>query len=497
MGNNNYELPDNDIVDNDDSQKKVLEQKLVLKYDLLLLPFLSFMYLFSSLDRSTLGTIRNAVLDNFEEDVGITPDEFNTCITIFYAGFLLFQVPSNIFLKRFTARRWLPLLMFCWGIIACLHATVSGYTELMILRFLLGVFESGFFPGVLFFLTLFYKKNEMATRIALFWGSSVIAHSFAGVLAYAILRLRGAHGMTGWQWLFIVEGVPTVVVAIIAWFYLPASPETWNRLSSEERELAVARLEDKKQHVTLGDLDASNRKQAFKAFTDWKVWVWMIMFFSGSVANTSISNFLPLIIKGLGYEDKLSANLMSAPPYLSAVVVMIVVAHSSDRFQERTFHAILGASICIIGYTLPIILTDKKGLYGAVFIAVTGIFVINPIVNAWLTSNIAPEMKRSVAAAMAVSANNSAGLLGANIYRRSDAPRYIRGHSISLGFLCLFIILALIQRFLLQRENRLRDTIYKELQEDGIREENEAQQGGPLAAETRIGDESYDFRYRL
>ncbi|KAI9276951.1 major facilitator superfamily domain-containing protein [Phascolomyces articulosus] len=496
MGNNNEAEHDNPL--NDElQQRKLLERRLVLKYDLLLLPFLSFMYLFSSLDRSTLG---NAVLDNFEEDVGITPDQFNTCITIFYAGFLLFQVPSNILLKRFTARRWLPLLMMFWGLIACLHATVHGYTHLMILRFLLGVFESGFFPGVIFFLTLFYKKDEMATRIALFWGSSVIAHSFAGVLAYAILRLRGAHGMTGWQWLFIVEGVPTVVVAIIAWFYLPASPETWSRLSPEEQILAVERLEDRKQHATLGDLDASNRNQAFKAFTDWKVWMWMVMFFSGSVANTSISNFLPLIIKGLGYEDKLSANLMSAPPYLSAVVVMVGTAHSSDRFQERTFHAIAGASICIVGYALQLILTDKKSLYASVFIAVTGIFVINPIVNAWLTSNIAPEMKRSVAAAMAVSANNSAGLLGANIYRRSDAPRYIRGHSISLGFLCVFIIMALIQRTLLLRENCIREKICKEMQEEegGFNEpEDEETQQESLTRRTRIGDEALDFRYRL
>ncbi|KAI8145093.1 major facilitator superfamily domain-containing protein [Fennellomyces sp. T-0311] len=471
-------------------QKNVLERRLVWKYDLLLLPFLSFMYLFSSLDRSTLG---NAVLDNFEEDVGITPDQFNTCITIFYVGFLLFQIPSNILLKRFTARRWLPLLMIAWGIIACLHATASSYAHLLTLRLLLGIFESGFFPGVIFFLTLFYKKDEMATRIALFWGSSVVAHAYAGILAYGILQLRGAHGMTGWQWLFIIEGVPTVVVALIAWFYLPASPETWDRLSSEERALAVSRLEDR-AHVTLGDLDASNRKQAFKALTDWKVWIWMIMFFSGSVANTSISNFLPLIIKGMGYDDKLSANLMSAPPYLAAVVVMIGVARSSDRFQERTFHAIFGATICVVGYALLTILTDQKGSYASIFVAVTGIFVINPIVNAWLTGNISPEMKRSVAAAMAVSANNSAGLLGSNIYRQSDAPRYcklmlMRGHSISLGFLCAFIVLALTQRTLLKRENRIREEIRKQT-------EHQHQEEMPEQP-VRIGDEALDFQYRL
>ncbi|RCH94373.1 hypothetical protein CU097_012115 [Rhizopus azygosporus] len=189
------------------------EKKLVRKLDTRLLPFLSFMYLFSSLDRSSLG---NAVLDNFEEDVGITPDQFNTCVTIFYVGFLIFQIPSNILLKRFTAKRWLPFLMLLWGTIACLHATVRNYTQLLIFRFLLGFFEAGFFPGVIYFLTLFYKKNEMATRIALFWGSTVAAHAYAGVLAYGILQLRGSGGLTGWQWLFLIEGIPTVLVSVIA-----------------------------------------------------------------------------------------------------------------------------------------------------------------------------------------------------------------------------------------------------------------------------------------
>ncbi|KAI8370772.1 major facilitator superfamily domain-containing protein [Choanephora cucurbitarum] len=463
-----------------------LERKLVRKLDTRLLPFLSFMYLFSSLDRSSLG---NAVLDNFEQDIGITPDQFNTCVTIFYAGFLIFQIPSNILLKRFTAKRWLPLLMICWGSIAILHASVKNFTQLMTLRFFLGFFEAGFFPGVVYFLTLFYKKNEMATRIALFWGSTVAAHAYAGLLAYGILQLRGSGGLTGWQWLFLIEGIPTVVVAVIAFFYLPESPSNWSLFTEEEKLLAVARLEDGiSQHITLGDLDASNKRQALKALTDRKVWMYMIMFFCGSVPNTSISNFLPSIVKGMGYNDKLSANLMSAPPYVCAVVVMILAAYSSDHRKDRAYHAIAGASICMIGYIVLITFFERTALYTGVCIAVAGIFVINPIVNAWLTSNIAPDMKKSVATAMAVSANNSAGLIGSNIYRHSDAPRYLRGHLINLIFISLFIILTIIQRFLLDRENRKR----QELQKLGTEEGQQS-----LEQDTRIGDEALDYTYKL
>ncbi|CAO3593997.1 unnamed protein product [Absidia cylindrospora] len=436
------------------------------------------MYLFSSLDRSSLG---NAVLDNFEEDVHITPDQFNSCVTIFYVGFILFQIPSNILLKRFTAKRWLPFLMFVWGAIATLHATASGYIQLMTMRFFLGVFESGFFPGVIYFLTLFYKKSEMATRIALFWGSTVAAHAFAGILAYGILQLRGSSGLTGWQWLFLIEGLPTMMVAIIAAFYLPTSPDTWPMLTEEERVIAVYRLESSQQHYTLGDLDASNKKQAYKALTDWKIWMWMLMFFCGSVPNTSVSNFLPTIVKGMGYDNKLSANMMSAPPYLCAVGVMIICAYSSDRMNERAYHAIVGALVCLIGYILLISLVQRSFLYAGVCIAVSGIFVINPIVNAWLTSNIAPDMKKSVATAMAVSANNAAGLVGSNIYRSSDSPRYLFGHTINIIFLSCFVALALLQRFLLIRANRKKTFKAAEGHND----------------DNLLGDESLEFMYRL
>ncbi|KAI8646788.1 major facilitator superfamily domain-containing protein [Parasitella parasitica] len=473
-----------------DQERLAAEKKLVRKLDTRLLPFLSFMYLFSSLDRSSLG---NAVLDNFEQDVGITPDQFNTCVTIFYVGFLIFQIPSNILLKRFTAKKWLPLLMICWGSIACLHAAVKNYQQLMTLRFFLGFFEAGFFPGVVYFLTLFYKKGEMATRIALFWGSTVAAHAYAGVLAYGILQLRGNGGLTGWQWLFLIEGIPTVVVAVISFFYLPGSPSTWSMFTEEEKILAIERLNEDGEitnhHITLGDLDASNKKQALKALTDWKVWMYMVMFFCGSVPNTSISNFLPSIVKGMGYDNKLTANLMSAPPYVGAVFVMIAGAYSSDRRKDRAFHAIAGACICMIGYIVLTVCTTRPALYTGVCIAVAGIFVINPIVNAWLTGNIAPDMKKGVATAMAVSANNSAGLLGSNIYRQSDAPRYLRGHITNLAFIVVFICLTLTQRFLLQRANDKKYEEKAKLTADELQD--------VLENDSRVGDESLDYVYRL
>lgn len=185
---------------------------------------------------------------------------------------------------------------------------------------------------------------------------------------------------------------------------------------------------------------------------------------------------------------------------------MIAGAYSSDRRKDRAFHAIAGAFICMIGYIILTVCTKRPELYTGVCIAVAGIFVINPIVNAWLTSNVAPDMKKGVATAMAVSANNSAGLLGSNIYRHSDAPRYrkirlytfdsqtkshfiVRGHITNLIFIVIFICLALTQRFLLQRANNKKYEEKAKLSADELQE--------LLENDSRIGDESLDYTYRL
>ncbi|KAJ2964670.1 hypothetical protein NQZ79_g563 [Umbelopsis isabellina] len=261
---------------------------------------------------------------------------------------------------------------------------------------------------------------------------SSLDRSSVGVLAFGILQMRGIGGLAGWQWLFLIEGIPTVLVSIVAFFYLPADPSKCSWLTEDEKVLAEERLqlEGSGGHQSLGDLSASNRQEAFAALKDWKVWLYMIIFFCGSVPNTSISNFLPTIISGMGYSNKLDANLMSAPPYVCAVAVVILVAHSSDRFSDRAYHAIGGAVVCLVGYILLVSITGNSARYGAVCLSVAGVFVINPIVNAWLTGNIAPGMKKSVATAMAVSANNAAGLVGSNIYLKSDAPNYSKLNSV-------------------------------------------------------------------
>ncbi|TPX30966.1 hypothetical protein SmJEL517_g05583 [Synchytrium microbalum] len=460
-----------------------IEASLVSKFDCRLIPFLALMYFFNSLDRSSLG---NARLDTLEADLGLVGNQFNTASTLFYVGYITFQVPSNLMLRWLSAKIWLPVIMFVWGIVSLCTMFVWNFTTLLLVRFWLGFAEAGFFPGVIFYLTTFYKSNELATRIALFWGSSTAAHAFAGLLAYAVFNLRGSSGLSGWKWLFLVESVPTIALSVIAYFYLPLSPETCRWLTPKEKQAAIARLRlhEPETHATLADINSVNRVEVFEAFKDPKVWFWMAMFFVGSIPNTSISNFLPTIVSGLGYSGTV-ANALTAPPYVMAAIVMVIVAFHSDKYHERTFHALGAVFVCFIGYLILVVvpLTTASPsipvLYLGIFIIVTGIFVINPVVNAWLASNIAPGVKKAVAIAMAVSANNAAGLVGSNLYLAADKPYYIKAHSVNLGMCVVWMVMALCLRSWLLYMNRSRERVLStEVGED-----------------TRIGDKKLSFRY--
>ncbi|KAK9675289.1 hypothetical protein K7432_016535, partial [Basidiobolus ranarum] len=172
-----------------------LERKVVRKIDLRLLPYLSLMYLFSSLDRGAIG---NSKVVGIDKDVGLIDNQWNIVLTIFYIGFVLFEIPSNIVLKHTSAKIWLPTIMLLWGLSATLTILAKNFTGLLTVRFFLGMFEAGFFPGVVYYLSTFYKRSEMASRISIFWGSTTLASSFTGLVSYRIFQIEG--DLRPWQY---------------------------------------------------------------------------------------------------------------------------------------------------------------------------------------------------------------------------------------------------------------------------------------------------------
>ncbi|KAK7728636.1 hypothetical protein SLS63_006497 [Diaporthe eres] len=290
------------------------ERKYVRKLDLWLLPFLSIMYFFNSIDRSNLG---NAETDGMGDDLHFVGQEYS--------------------LLRFSGKIMLPLLMTGWGAMSMLQAACTSFAGILVVRLILAALEAGFFAGAVFYLTLFYTRGELGFRIALFFGSALLAGAFSGLLAFGVFQIRDSH-VKGWMWLFIIEGGMTVIMGIVAFFWLPATPATAWFLTEEEKAMAKMRqLRDGSGQVG----ETFTLKDCFRSWNDRKFAVWCIISFTYPVAFATTANFLPLILKRLGYSTVIT-NLLTVPPNVVGFLVLLAVTRSSDKNRERSFH-IIGA----------------------------------------------------------------------------------------------------------------------------------------------------------
>ncbi|RUS17451.1 major facilitator superfamily domain-containing protein [Endogone sp. FLAS-F59071] len=407
---------------------------------------------------------------------------------IAHSPHVLFEVPSNILLKITGPHRWIPIVMIAWGTIMMAMSSVKNANGLLAARFFLGVTEAGLFPGTVYYLSLWYTRKEQALRNALFFSAATLAGAFGGVLAYGILLMSGLQGLKGWQWIFILEGLPTVLLAFIAYFYLPDFPETAFWLTDSERSLLNRRLA---QDAGVAKETSFSWKQFFDAFRDWKVYLHMAIYICVATPLYSLSLFLPTIINNLGFTS-LTAQLMTAPPYAGGFYIIfflhlkhflfltfsqthahthqtvgcfftIALAITGDYFRERGLHMAVPAFVAMIGYILLIVLpaSNPKALYGATIITVTGVFSNVPAMLCWFTNNIGGHTKRGVATAAIISFGNIGGAIGGQIYRANDVG-FVHGHTICACLFAVSIVFILLMKFLLIRENKRRDNLTPE-----------------------------------
>lgn len=251
--------------------KSVDERALVRKLDLYLIPLIMALYLFSFLDRVNIG---NARLYGLEEDLNLSSNQFQVAVSILFVTYLLFEVPSNLVLKLFTPRRWIAFIAVTWGLIATMTGLVQNYGGLIAVRLLLGVVEAGLFPGLNVYLTFFYSKHELALRVGYLFVSAAIAGALGGLLAYGIGHMDGLEGMSGWRWIMIIEGIPSVILGIITYFALPNDAQSAYFLTKEEKALMEVRR--RREYGNTASSQEFNKQDMVRAFTDWKVWAFSV-----------------------------------------------------------------------------------------------------------------------------------------------------------------------------------------------------------------------------
>ncbi|KAG0275755.1 hypothetical protein BGZ95_008417 [Linnemannia exigua] len=364
-------------------------------------------------------------------------------------------------LKMAGPRRWISFVMVAWGGIMMAMAAVTNAAGLLAARFFLGVAECGLFPGVVYLFSLWYTRDEQALRNGVFFSTATMAGAFGGVLAWLLEQMEGIRGLHGWQWIFLLEGLPTVLLAFVVLWFLPDFPETATFLTPEEKELTIKRL-----RIDAGPATETHFswKQFRMVFTDWKTYMHMMTYILSTTPLYSLAFFLPSIVVGFKL-DALTTQIMTAPAYAIACICTLIGAFSSDRFRERGFHFAIPTGTACIGYILLIITKDSSTLvrYCCLTLTAIGNFAAVPPMVSWFTSNIGGHTKRGVATAAIISFGNIGGAIGGQIYRASDeANGYVTGHAICAGCLGFSVCLILVTKYLLHRENQRRDRLTPE-----------------------------------
>jgi D-galactonate transporter len=314
-----------------------------------LLPYLFLCYILAYIDRVNVGFAKLQM----QQDLGMTEAVYGLGAGIFFIGYFLFEVPANMILQKVGAKRWIGPIMMIWGVLSAMTMFVESARAFYLLRFLLGVVESGFFPGVILYLTFWYTEGHRARMVALFMSAIPLSGVIAGPISgWIMARMNGVGDLRAWKWLFLVEGVPSFLAGIAALFFLTDNPTDAAWLKPKERELLVQRL---KEEEVAKALVAGTPHSPMQAFRSGKVWLFGLIYFGFVMGNYGLGFWLPQVIRDTITQNPMEIGWLSVIPWGAGAITMIIVGRHSDATGERRMHIAL------------------SGVLGAVAFAVSGI----------------------------------------------------------------------------------------------------------------------------
>ena len=333
-----------------------------------LVPLLFLSYIIAYIDRINIGFAKLQL----REVLGVDPTVFGSVYGLgaglFFIGYFIFEVPSNLIMQRVGARLWIARIMIVWGLVSMAMMFITGTAGFYSVRFLLGVAEAGFFPGVILYLTYWYPAKERARIVALFASGAVLAGILGSPLSGSILELHGKGGLEGWQWLFLLEGIPAVLMGLVVLFALPNRPQKVRWLSDEEKSLIQSRL-DQEAARSLG----RSHFRLSEAFSSGRIWLLCLIYFLLNVGGYGFEMWLPSIIKGFSEMNFARVGWINAIPYLVAMVAMLVTGSHSDRTGERRWHVAIAAASSALGFALSAYFENPYLAMAALTLAFAGL----------------------------------------------------------------------------------------------------------------------------
>ncbi|KAJ7666034.1 MFS general substrate transporter [Mycena polygramma] len=454
------------------------ERKLVRKLDGRILVILCLLYLSAFLDRSNIG---NARLLGLPQDVlggDKTGKLFDWVNSVFFFSYILCQVPAAIMSKLFPPRFWIAFMAVGWGLSSTLMSTAFNFGGLMAARVSLGIFESGFGPVIPVYFSFFYTKDEMGLRMAYWFGFAAVAGAFGGLLAFGVSHAHAA--IQNWRILLIIEGVPTILMGVVAAFFLPNRPESTTFFNERERAIALARM----NRGTSGDVGAKvDKDHIFLAFGDWRCYAAGGIYFGLNCALASISAFLPTIITTFGFTNAI-AQLLTVPPYAVAAILMVSFSFASDRLQSRGIFMVISCLISGVGYVLLLTVPFNVHVrYFSVFCIVSGTYATIGLILAWFAHNLGSETKRATGIPMFMAMGQCGSVLGSHLFPLTESPRYIKGFAISCALEFLAAALCAVLSISYRMENARRDRLYGKPDPNG------------RVDTSQLADKAHDFRY--
>ncbi|ORY14066.1 major facilitator superfamily domain-containing protein [Clohesyomyces aquaticus] len=427
----------------DSIEAKKKEAALVRKLDCYVAPVMMLLMLISYLDRGNIGF---AATQGMTKDIGLKGSQLNTAVSVFYIFYILAEFPTSILVKRLQFNRVIPAIAFCWGIVCLCTGFVRNFAGLVTTRIFLGFFEGCLFPSMTLFLCNWYTREELGVRVAYLFIASALSGAFGGLIAWAILYMDGVSGLPGWRWLYILEGVITVVWAFICIFVVPKNYETAYFLTDAEKAIMRQRAE---------------RTEAY----------------SGGQGHYSKAD-----IKEAAKDIKSWAQYLVIPVNLWGAVVYAIGAYLSDRFQTRFLPLIFMAPVGIAGYAILLSPVSPGVRYFATYLISTACFLCTGGNIAWLSGNCAPDGKRAASLGILLTLTNIGGVVSGQIYQTGAAPGYTLGHAWSLGCLAFAWCGWWIVRAIYQRREKRKDVKLAE---------------GYVRGEGMYTDREPDFRYQI
>ena len=345
------------------------EEATYLKVTWRLIPLLLLCYIVAYLDRVNVGFAKLQMAG----ELGFSDAVYGLGAGMFFIGYFFFEVPSNIILHRVGARVWIARIMVTWGIVSGGMMFIQTETQFYVMRFLLGLAEAGFFPGIILYLTYWYPSHRRARIVSMFMTGIPLAGVIGGPLSGWIMKSWDqVNGLHGWQWMFLLEAIPSVLIGVVVYFYLDDRITSAKWLKDEERDLLQKRIEEEesdKEHVPM-----------MQVFKSGRMWTMSAIYFTMAMSLYGVSFWLPTIIKGMGVTDNLEIGMLSSLPWIAAVFSMLLFARSADKMRERRWHVVVPMLMGSSGLILSVLLSSNHYLsFAALILACMGIVSAIPL----------------------------------------------------------------------------------------------------------------------